>query len=186
MVIDMEQNPAMSRMLNALNPALAASIINARQEGTTTALAIKEALDEKALVTLLVDRARPGNQMVDVDFLGTPRTVSHRTVDAGGGTEGPGRTVFRAVSRRQSLRPAFRAVCRSTGADARIARDRRREVTQRFADRLAHYARSAPYNWFNFYDFWQPQSSVRRTNPLALVLMLALRSFPRPRRRSAR
>ena len=26
--------------------------------------------------------------------------------------------------------------------------------TQRYADRLEHYARLAPYNWFNFYDFW--------------------------------
>ncbi len=26
--------------------------------------------------------------------------------------------------------------------------------TQRYANRLEHYARLAPYNWFNFYDFW--------------------------------
>ena len=25
---------------------------------------------------------------------------------------------------------------------------------QQYADRLAHYVREAPYNWFNFYDFW--------------------------------
>jgi predicted LPLAT superfamily acyltransferase len=24
-----------------------------------------------------------------------------------------------------------------------------------YAARLDHYARLAPYNWFNFYDFWQ-------------------------------
>ena len=23
-----------------------------------------------------------------------------------------------------------------------------------YAQRLEHYARAAPYNWFNFYDFW--------------------------------
>jgi len=28
------------------------------------------------------------------------------------------------------------------------------EIAQRFADRLAHFARLAPYNWFNLYDFW--------------------------------
>jgi predicted LPLAT superfamily acyltransferase len=28
-------------------------------------------------------------------------------------------------------------------------------IIQRFADRLAHYTQDAPYNWFNFYDFWQ-------------------------------
>jgi predicted LPLAT superfamily acyltransferase len=25
----------------------------------------------------------------------------------------------------------------------------------RFAERLEHYCRLAPYNWFNFYDFWR-------------------------------
>ena len=26
--------------------------------------------------------------------------------------------------------------------------------TQRYVNRLEHYARLAPYNWFNFYPFW--------------------------------
>ncbi len=26
--------------------------------------------------------------------------------------------------------------------------------TQRYAERLEHYAKLAPYNWFNFYDYW--------------------------------
>jgi len=33
------------------------------------------------------------------------------------------------------------------------------QTIQRFADRVAHYARSAPYNWFNFYDFWRADDS---------------------------
>ena len=30
---------------------------------------------------------------------------------------------------------------------------------QRYASRLEHYCRKAPYNWFNFYDYWLPQDS---------------------------
>jgi hypothetical protein len=26
---------------------------------------------------------------------------------------------------------------------------------RRYAARLAHYCRLAPYNWFNFFDFWR-------------------------------
>ncbi len=33
-------------------------------------------------------------------------------------------------------------------------------IIQRYADRLAHYTRGAPYNWFNFYDFWHLNSSA--------------------------
>ena len=29
-----------------------------------------------------------------------------------------------------------------------------RECATRYAQRLEHYCRLAPYNWFNFYDFW--------------------------------
>ena len=28
------------------------------------------------------------------------------------------------------------------------------EALHRYAERLEHYCREAPYNWFNFYDFW--------------------------------
>jgi predicted LPLAT superfamily acyltransferase len=34
-----------------------------------------------------------------------------------------------------------------------------RDIVERFAGRLEHYARDAPYNWFNFYDFWQTEAS---------------------------
>jgi predicted LPLAT superfamily acyltransferase len=30
-----------------------------------------------------------------------------------------------------------------------------REWTQHYVDRLEYHARNAPYNWFNFYDYWQ-------------------------------
>jgi predicted LPLAT superfamily acyltransferase len=42
-------------------------------------------------------------------------------------------------------------------------RPRRREAlaawVQRYAARLEHHARTAPYNWFNFYDFWDDTDS---------------------------
>jgi predicted LPLAT superfamily acyltransferase len=44
--------------------------------------------------------------------------------------------------------------------DFELTRERRMrnaalaEVVQRFAARMEHFARLAPYNWFNLYDFW--------------------------------
>jgi predicted LPLAT superfamily acyltransferase len=39
-----------------------------------------------------------------------------------------------------------------------LNRERRAEDTQHwmqsYVERLEHYARLAPYNWFNFYPFW--------------------------------
>jgi predicted LPLAT superfamily acyltransferase len=40
-----------------------------------------------------------------------------------------------------------------------VPRARRREAIhgylQQYVSRLEHYCRLAPYNWFNFYDYWQ-------------------------------
>jgi predicted LPLAT superfamily acyltransferase len=28
------------------------------------------------------------------------------------------------------------------------------DIMSRYVARLEHYCRAAPFNWFNFYDFW--------------------------------
>lgn len=154
-VLDVEQNPALTKILGALNPELAKSIINARQEGTTTALAIKEALDEKALVTLLVDRARPGNAVTLADFLGSPAPFPTSPWQLATALKVPVVLCFGLYRGGNRYDLHFEPF-----ADTLVVERSRRqanltEVVQRFADRLAHYARDAPYNWFNFYDFWQ-------------------------------
>jgi predicted LPLAT superfamily acyltransferase len=45
-----------------------------------------------------------------------------------------------------------------------------REAIVRYAQLLEHYTRSDPYNWFNFYDFWQGAAprgddAAQRTTP---------------------
>jgi len=29
------------------------------------------------------------------------------------------------------------------------------QALRQYAERMEHYCRLAPYNWFNFYDFWK-------------------------------
>ena len=64
-VLDVQQTPMMTGALAYLNPKLAAGIINARKDGTQIALEIKEALDQRAVVTMLVDRERPPVRQLD-------------------------------------------------------------------------------------------------------------------------
>ncbi len=47
------------------------------------------------------------------------------------------------------LTATARVITRRAGRDAAI-----RGWAARYAERLEHYCRQAPYNWFNFYDFW--------------------------------
>jgi predicted LPLAT superfamily acyltransferase len=69
-VMDRGQNAAVTSMLEALCPDIAATVIDATQDGASIALAIKQATDAGALVGLLVDRARPGDPLQRVPLLG--------------------------------------------------------------------------------------------------------------------
>ena len=152
-VIDLEQNPSVSQLMSALNPELAATVINARQAGPAVALAIKDALDQRAFVTLLVDRVRPEGRASEAEFLGSraPFPIAPWAIAAALGA--PVVLCFGVYEGGNRYHLYFEVVAE------RIVRDRDggrplSEWIQSFADRLAARAREAPYNWFNFYDFW--------------------------------
>jgi predicted LPLAT superfamily acyltransferase len=154
-VLDKKQNPAITEFLAALNPELADGIIDAGQEGTAIVLAIQEAAATGALIGLLADRARPGEAALPCRFLGgeAPFPVAPMLIAAA--LKIPVALCFGLYrgGRRYDLHFEMFA------SEIRMSRGERAtalaELTQRFADRLEHHARLAPYNWFNFYDFWQ-------------------------------
>ena len=158
-VIDVEQNRNLSDVLNALNPQLAQSVINAREEGTTTALLIKEALDEKSLVTLLADRARPGNQVMTADFLGRPAPFPTAPWQLAAALKVPVVLCFGLYRGGNRYDLHFETFTDQLQLERAQRAAELRHTIQRFADRVAHHARIAPYNWFNFYDFWRADDS---------------------------
>jgi predicted LPLAT superfamily acyltransferase len=153
-VIDIGQNPALSAILKSLNPQLAATIINSRREGVNTAFDIQDALNKKAIVSMLVDRARPDNAVAIVDFLGAPASFPTGPWLLAAALKVPVVICFglyRGANRYEIYFETF--------ADLDIPRAERdsklKTTISRYAKRLEHYVRIAPYNWFNFYDFWQ-------------------------------
>ena len=154
-VLDAEHSPALSSIVQHLNPSIASRIINPRQDGTAVVLEIGAALQRGAIVTMLGDRSRPGNATVSVDFLGSPAdfptapwliaAASHAPVVLCVG-------LYRGGGR-------YDLHFERLADELRFERARRQEqlqaVVATYAARLAAHLHSAPYNWFNFYDFWK-------------------------------
>ena len=164
-VLDKAHNAAMTQLLDALSPEIAAGVIDASQDGPTLMLAIKQAADEGALIALLVDRTQPGAPTQTARFFGAPAqfpvapwliaAVLKLPVSLAFG-------LYRGGDRYDLVFETFE----DRGLDLPRAQRTARlaALIQRYADRLEHYARLAPYNWFNFYDFWnsneQPQPAA--------------------------
>lgn len=154
-LLDLEHHRKLTSLLGELNAEMASRIIDTSQPGPALALAVRQALDEGWRVGMMVDRPRPGEKTVRVPFLGRDaafpvgpwamaaalqaRVMLGFCVFRGGRTyEGH----FELFSEKLDIPRAQRA----TGLEACI---------RRYAGRLEHYAKDAPYNWFNFYDFWK-------------------------------
>lgn len=143
-------------VLNAINPGLVLEVIALGQPGAM--LAVEQRLDQGHVIGVLADRGLSlddDDEYMSVDFLGKPARFPL----------GPFRLAS-ILQRRVILMVGlyrggwhyevhfepladFTAVPRD-GRPAAIA-----QAIRDYAARLEHFCRIAPYNWFNFYDFWQ-------------------------------
>ena len=117
-------------------------------------LRVKECLDRGESVGLLGDRALGGERTARCPFLGTPARFPLGPWLLAGALGAPVALFFglyRGGARYEvEFEPFSEGALVPRGArDAAAA-----EAAQRYAARLEHHARRAPYNWFNFYDFW--------------------------------
>ena len=139
-------------VLNALNPALAASVI---QLGTPDAfLRVRDALAAGELVGMLGDRAIDGEKVVRVGFLGRDALLPAGPALLAAALGAPV-VLFSGVhlgNRRYEISFELLDEQVTLGRKSRQA-----DVTawvRRYAARLEAICRAHPYNWFNFYDFW--------------------------------
>ncbi|WP_243040374.1 acyltransferase [Dyella sedimenti] len=154
-VLDKQKTPAMTELLEALAPEVGANVIDASRGGASITLAAAEACAQGAMVALLADRGREHEVLRRAPFLGEPapfpvgpwllaHTLRVPVMLCFGLYEGGNR---------------YRLVFEPFADQVRIPRQERAdmldELLARYARRVEHYVHAAPYNWFNFYDFWQ-------------------------------
>jgi predicted LPLAT superfamily acyltransferase len=153
-VLDKAHSPMLTQLLDALNPDIAATVIDGSQDGPAIMLAIQEAAAQGAIVALLVDRAQPGQPVVAAPFLGAPAEFPVAPWLMAAVLKVPVVLAFGLYRGGNRYDLAFESF--SDGLD--IPRRERAAaipaLIRGYAARLEHYARLAPYNWFNFYDFW--------------------------------
>jgi predicted LPLAT superfamily acyltransferase len=153
-VLDVNIGRRFMAALAELNPEVAAGIIDSSNRGVDLALKVRDALDARSIVGLMVDRPRAGDRTVTAKFLGGTAEFPAGPWLLASVLKVPVMLVFgvwrggdryeahvQLLSEKIELPRANR--------DAELAR-----LVQEYADRLASQVRGAPYNWLNFFDFW--------------------------------
>jgi predicted LPLAT superfamily acyltransferase len=139
-----------SAALNAINPHLAPSLIGLGTPGAM--IEMRDCLERGGFVGMLADRTLDSDGSVRRDFLGASAAFP----------TGPARLAA-------LLRPAVVLMVGlylggnryeihfellADAATAKVDPAESAALIGRYVARLEHYCRAAPYNWFNFFDFW--------------------------------
>jgi predicted LPLAT superfamily acyltransferase len=151
-LMDPLHNQNITRFFDALNREIAATVI--APDRPDTLIRVKESLDAGCFVGMLGDRVSGGDKTTQCQFLNAPATFPAGPVLLAAMMRCPVILFFGLYRGGNRYEIYFEHFADEIDLD-RVRRAENIQVwMQRYAERLEHYSRLAPYNWFNFYPFW--------------------------------
>ena len=153
LVMHEDNAPTMSQWLRARSPELAERIIAPGQPDTL--LKVRERVQRGDLVAMLGDRVFAGERTVTCEFLGADARFPAGPLLAAAILEIPAVTFFCVYRGPRRYEAYFELLAETIPAEREGREAAVADCVRRFASRLEAQVRSAPENWFNFYDFWK-------------------------------
>jgi predicted LPLAT superfamily acyltransferase len=145
-------NQNISRFFDALNPTIAGTVI--APDRPDTLIRARENLDAGCFLGMLGDRVFGADKTTRCHFLGAPATLPAGPVLLAATMHCPVILFFGLYRGRNRYDVYFEPLADEIVLDREHRAEQIQAWMQRYVARLEHYARLAPYNWFNFYSFW--------------------------------
>ena len=150
-----------------LNPEAVTDVI---PSGTAEAmLRVQECLARGGVVGILGDRVVNPAHIVECPFLGRPAAFPSGTFRLASLLEVPVVLFFGLYLGGNRYAIHFELLAERIDRARPDRAGAARYWTERYAERLEHYCRMAPYNWFNFYDYWGEEDAVNTPGGAALA-----------------
>jgi predicted LPLAT superfamily acyltransferase len=154
-VVMYEENARkLNSVLKAINPDLTQQVIALGK--VDSMLKVEQALQRGEFIGILADRGlEQGGASVTCDFLGEPAKFPN----------GPLRIAYMLKCPVLLMAGVYRGGNRydlyfeelMDMSKGELPRNEMiRQAQLRYVERIEYHCRNAPYNWFNFYDFWKP------------------------------
>ena len=150
-VMETNQTPGVDTLLRQLNPEVARTVIPL--EAPDSLLQVRDSLEDGGVVGLLGDRVVNEQRSAAAPFLGRNASFPTGPLHIARRLGVPVLLFFGLYRGGNRYEIRFEPFLEGTGAPQEDAMDLGRDVA-RYAARLEEQARRHPYNWFNFYDFW--------------------------------
>jgi predicted LPLAT superfamily acyltransferase len=140
-------------VLNAINPKHALEVIPLGQKDSM--LKVKERLDHGSFIGILADRSLVDEKQIRLSFLGEEANFPIGPFRMAAVLKRP--IVFMVGLYRGGRRYDihFEQLIDFSNVSEAQRSDGIERAMRGYVERLQHHCSSAPYNWFNFYDFWK-------------------------------
>jgi len=142
-----------SAVVKALNPDLQIEVIALGH--VDSLLKVEAALARGEVVGLLADRTLRGAGTLSCRFLGTPAKFPTGPIRIAAMLRRPIALMFSHYLGGNRYDIHIERFAEATHASGRRRDPLIESLMRRYAECLERHCRLAPYNWFNFYDFWQ-------------------------------
>lgn len=149
-----ENAKMINTLLARLDPEAAAKVIHISANSVDFIFSVQHILENGELLGTMGDRVGLNEKSVEVEFFGRPARFPTGPFMLASVLKCP---VFLTLGL-YSEPNRYALHCEPLAERVVLSRkDREKDLqvlVQRYATRLEHYCRTAPFNWFNFYDFW--------------------------------
>jgi len=148
-----------NEILARANPGFAVNLIQVSRLGPDTAIELTDKIDRGELLFIVGDRTPPAEngRVAPAEFLGAPAPFAQGPFILASLLKCPVYLFF-CLAEGEGAERRYRIHFEHFAETIDLPRKTRDLAlaawSQRYADRLAHYCRLAPLQWFNFYDFW--------------------------------
>ncbi|MEJ0058656.1 MAG: hypothetical protein WDM79_03265 [Terricaulis sp.] len=131
-------------------------LIQAAEVGLGTALHLSAAIERGEWIVIMGDRVsvKHEERTIDVNFPGRAGASAAGAVPAGDFVALPLSICCSASRRTVASACIFSVLSESAATPPRSPQRAPQEMAQRYAGALEDIVRAAPYQWFNFYDYW--------------------------------
>lgn len=144
-----------NRLMRRINPRATLSLIQVTEVGMETAMMLREKIDHGEVVVIVGDRTPVGlsSRITWLPFLGDPAPFPQGPFILAALLKCPILMLF--CLKRQNR---FCIIFETLTKEIELPRRKRNEALARimalYVERLQHYCVGAPYQWYNFFDFW--------------------------------
>ncbi|VAW92606.1 Lysophospholipid acyltransferase [hydrothermal vent metagenome] len=151
-----EHNQMITQIFDKLNPDVAQTVINLADNDAL--LQMQQAIEEGFFVGMLGDRVTGGERKAECSLLGESVDFPAGPMLIASILKVPIVLFYGLYQGGNRYDLYFELLTDGLKIDRSKREQEVQQWTQKYVSRLEHYIIKSPYNWFNFYDFWNDEN----------------------------